>query len=219
MIMRPTVIERTMLTGAPAQSYVKSMVDTDILITAALLKNLLVTVKGAERYINLWDEAYLLDKDKLYEYTSMLLQHISQESGNEQTSSVSFSTTEVAKYIGVSVQTINTWIREGKIKGVEKEEKRWARIPEDSVVTFANGKSVSVSVLKANWEAENQEPAVDEVTYLKESILEFEKNYGGSFEEIFGDKTIRELTQEDTDASIWWSYKARLASATAVSRT
>ncbi|WP_162515389.1 helix-turn-helix domain-containing protein [Paenibacillus pinistramenti] len=215
MIMRPTVIERTILTGSSAHDFIRKMVETDQLLTAALLKNLLFTVKGAEQYIPLWDETSLLDKERLYAYASVLLQHISQESGNEQASTVSFSTTEVARYIGVTVQTINTWIREGKISGVEKEGKRWTKIPEDSVVTFANGKAVSVSVLKANWEAENQEPEVDEVTYLEKSIKEFEQKYGGPLEQVFGDKTIKELSEEDTDASIWWSYKARLASATA----
>ena len=44
-------------------------------------------------------------------------------------------------------------------------------------------------------------------------IEEFEQKYGGTFEEVFGDRTIKELTAEDTDASVWWSYKARLACA------
>ncbi|NMO94944.1 helix-turn-helix domain-containing protein [Paenibacillus lemnae] len=218
MVMRPTVIERTILTGPSAEVFVKKMVETDQLLMAALVKNLLFTVKGAERYIHLWDETCFLDRERLSEYASTLLQHISRESSSEHPSHVSFSTTEVAKYIGVTVQTVNTWIREGKISGVEKERNRWTKIPEDAVITFAHGKAVPVSVLKANWEAENQEPQVDEAVYLNKSIQEFEQKYGGPFEEIFGDKTIRELTEEDTDASVWWSYKARLSSATAISR-
>lgn len=212
MIMRPTVIERSILTGPSARSYLEKMIDFDMLTTAALIKNLLFTVKGAERYVKLWDEERLSDKAMVMEYALALLQHISEESAREQVS-VNFSTTEVAKYLGVSPQTINTWIRQGKIVGAEKEGQKWSKISEDAEVIFANGNRVSVAVLKANWEAENQEPEVDEVTYLKKSIEEFERNYDGTFEEVFGDKTIKELTAEDTDASVWWSYKARLASA------
>ncbi|GIP33474.1 hypothetical protein [Paenibacillus sp. J2TS4] len=50
------------------------------------------------------------------------------------------------------------------------------------------------------------------MTYLEQSIKELEKKYGATFEETFGDKTIRELTEEDTDASVWLSYKVRLES-------
>lgn len=212
MIMRPTVIERSILTGSSAHSYLQKMVDSDMLITAALIKNLLFTVKGAERYIKLWDEERLSDKAMVMEYAVALFQHISEESARQQVS-VNFSTTEVAKYLGVSPQTINTWIRQGKIVGAEKEGQKWSKISENAEVIFANGNRVSITILKANWEAENLEPEVDEVTYLQKSIEEFEQNYGGTFEVVFGNKTIKELTAEDTDASVWWSYKARLASA------
>lgn len=211
MIMRPTAIERMMLTGPAAQEYMRKMAGMDLLITAALVKNLLFTVKGAEQYTRMWKEEDLLNQDLLVEHAITLLQHISAESARDHTST--FSTTEVAKYIGVSPQTVNAWLREGKIIGVEKEEKKWSKIPEDAEVMFANGQQVSIATLKTNWEAENQEPAVDEITYLEHSIQELEEKYGGPFEEVFGDRTIRELTEEDTDASIWWSYKARLAGA------
>ncbi|MFD0712946.1 helix-turn-helix domain-containing protein [Paenibacillus sp. GCM10027626] len=211
MIMRPTVIERNILTGSAAHEYMKKMVEMDQLVTAALVKNLLFTVKGAEKYSKIWKEEDLFNKEMLVEYAFKLLQHISEESARDNTPT--FSTTEVAKYIGVSPQTINTWLREGKIIGVEKEGKKWSRIPGDAEVVFTNGKQVSIATLKANWETENEEPKVDEITYLEHSIKELEEKYGGPFEEVFGDKTIKELTEEDTDASIWWSYKARLASA------
>ena len=212
MIMRPTVIERNILTGPAAHDYMKKMVEMDLIVTAALVKNLLFTVKGAEQYTREWKEEDLFNKEMLVEYAFKLFQHISEESSRDNTPT--FSTTEVAKYIGVSPQTINTWLREGKISGVEKEGKKWSKIPEDAEVIFSNGKQVSIATLKANWEAENEEPEVDEITYLEYSIKELEDKYGGRpFEEVFGDKTIKELTQEDTDASVWWSYKARLASA------
>jgi len=210
--MRPTVIERSILTGPSAHSYLQNMIEFDLPTTAALIKNLLFAVKGAERYVKLWDEEQLSDKAMVMEYALALLQHISEEAARDQVS-VNFSTTEVAKYLGVSPQTINTWIRQGKIIGAEKEGQKWSKISEDAEVIFANGNRVSVAELKANWEAENQNPEVDETTYLQKSIEEFEQNYGGTFEEVFGDKTIKELTAEDTDASVWWSYKARLASA------
>lgn len=211
MIMRPTVIERNILTGPAAHDYMKKMVEMDQLVTAALVKNLLFTVKGAEQYAKIWNEEDFFNKEMLVEYALKLLQHISEESARDNT--LTFSTTEVAKYIGVSPQTINTWLREGKIIGVQKEGKKWSRIPEEAEIVFANGKQVSIATLKANWETENQEPEVNEITYLEHSIKELEEKYGGPFEEVFGEKTIKELTEEDTDASVWYSYKARLASA------
>ncbi|AKG36012.1 helix-turn-helix domain-containing protein [Paenibacillus durus] len=220
MIMRPTVIERGLLNGPAAHDLLKKMVEIDLPLTAAIIKNLLYTVKGAERYIKTWSEEDLFRKDSLIECATMLLQHISEESAKE-ISGITFSTTDVAKYIGVSPQTINTWLREKKIIGVpEKEDKKWSRIPEEAEVLFPNGKQVSITVLKANWEKENQQPEVDEITYLQLSIKEMEDKYDGKpFEEVFGDKTIKELTEEDTDASVWWSYKARLTSAKVAQHT
>ncbi|WP_144509562.1 hypothetical protein [Bacillus sp. FJAT-22090] len=96
---------------------------------------------------------------------------------------------------------------------MEKEGKKCFRIPKDAEVIFTNGKQVSIAMLKANWEAENKEPEVDEITYLEKSIKDLEEKYGRPLEEVFGNKTIKELTEADTDASVWWSYKVRLASA------
>ncbi|TKC14373.1 helix-turn-helix domain-containing protein [Robertmurraya kyonggiensis] len=212
MIMRPTVIEREILTGSAAHDYTKKMVETDLIVTATLVKHLLFTVKGAEQYRNEWNEANLSNREKLVEYLNQLLVHISTESIEEST--VTYSTSEVAKFIGVSQQTINAWIRDGKIKGVEKDGSKWSKIPEDAEVILSNGKRFTIATLKANWEAENQEPEVNEITYLEHSIKELEEKYDGkTFEEVFGDKTILELTEEDTDASVWLSYKVRLESA------
>ncbi|MDO3409891.1 helix-turn-helix domain-containing protein [Saccharibacillus sp. CPCC 101409] len=206
--MRPTAIERNLLTGTAARDYMKKMIETDHVLTAALVKNLIFTVKGAEQYSGSLNEEDLMNEERLIEYTAKIFQHISEESTRDNIPT--FSTTEVAKYIGVSPQTINTWLREGKIIGVEKEEKKWSKIPEDAEVIFTNGKQVRIAVLKTNWEKENQQPEVDEIAYLEASIQELEKKYGGPFEAVFGGKTIKELTVEDTDASVWWSYKARL---------
>ncbi|MEJ8305684.1 helix-turn-helix domain-containing protein [Saccharibacillus sacchari] len=206
--MRPTAIERGLLTGEPARNYVKKMIETDRVLTAALFKNLTFAVRGAEPYDLSLSEEDLMNEEVLLDVTSKLFRHISEESNQEN--KITFSTTDVAKYIGVSPQTINTWLREGKIIGAEKDGKKWSRIPEDAEVIFAAGKRVSVSVLKANWEMENLQPEIDEVSYLKESLHKLEEKYGGTFEEVFGGKTVKELTTEDTDASVWWSYKARL---------
>lgn len=189
------------------------MVETDMIVTAALVKNLLYTVRGAERYARSWNDEQFVDKEGLLECGNRLLELISEESIREY-SVVTFSTSDVAKYIGVSQQTINAWLRDGKIVGVpEKEDKKWNRIPEEAEVIFQNGSQVSIRVLKENWEKENVIPVVDEKTYLELSIKELEDKYDGkTFEEVFGHKTINELTQEDTDASIWLSYKVRLES-------
>lgn len=210
--MRPTVIEREILTGSAAHDFTKKMVETDPIVTATLVKHLLFTVKGTEQFRNKWNEENLSNREKLVEYLNLLLVHISTESLQEST--VTYSTSEVAKFIGVSQQTVNAWIRDGKIKGVDKEGNKWSKIPEDAKVILSNGKRFTIATLKTNWEAENQEPEVDEITYLEHSIKELEEKYDGkTFEEVFGDKTFLELTEEDTDASVWLSYRVRLESA------
>lgn len=212
MIMRPTVIEREILTGSAAHEYTKKMVENDPIVTATLVKHLLFTVKGAERYRNEWSEDNLSNREKLVEYLNQLLVHITTES--IQQSVVTYSTSEVAKFIGVSQQTINAWIRDGKIIGAQKDGNKWTKVPEDAEVILSNGKRFTIATLKANWEFENQEPEVDEITYLECSIKDLEEKYDGkTFEEAFGDKTILELTDGDTDASVWLSYKVRLESA------
>ncbi|WP_144509563.1 hypothetical protein [Bacillus sp. FJAT-22090] len=105
--MSPTVIERNPLTSSAAHEYMKKMVEMDQLVTAALVKNLLFTVKGAEHYSREWKEEDLFNnKEMLVECVFKLFQHISEESARDSTPA--FSTTEVAKYIGISPQTINT---------------------------------------------------------------------------------------------------------------
>ena len=141
------------------------MVETDLIVTATLVKHLLFTVKGAEQFRNEWNEDNFSNREKLVEYFNLLLVHISTESIQEST--VTYSTSEVAKFIGVSQQTINAWIRDGKIKGVEKYGNKWSKIPEDAEVVLSNGKRFTIATLKANWEFENQEPEVDEITYLE----------------------------------------------------
>ncbi len=212
MIMRPTAIERSILKGPAARGLIRKMVDTDMPVVAAIVKNLLFTVKGMDKYNQSWNDEAFSDRDSLLKLTEELLHHISEESAKES-SDVTYSTTEVAKFAGVSVQTINTWLREKRIVGAPARQGReHAKIPEEAEIIFGNGKRIPVSILKANWDKENEAPVVDEVTYLERSIKELENKYGAAFEDIFGDTTIKELTQEDTDASVWLSYKARLES-------
>ncbi|MCD9020786.1 helix-turn-helix domain-containing protein [Cohnella silvisoli] len=214
MIMPMSTLEKAAF-NQQAPSLFRQMIELDYATSALLVKALAHSVKNADTIVRTWDENLFQDRLVLIEYFNKLTELISEEA-SKQKSNIVYSTTDLSRYTGTTVQTINNWVRDGRIEGVIRHGREHLRIPEDAVVMFPNGNRVPVSVLKQNWENENEEPVVDEFTYLKNSIQELSEKYDGrSFEEVFGSKTILELTPgEDTDASVWKSYLTKLKSVT-----
>jgi excisionase family DNA binding protein len=130
--------------------------------------------------------------------------------GIEETkSSKVYSTGTVAQFFGVSVNTVHNWVKEGKLKGIEKGERfRHIRIPENAVHVPTFGQPVTVKEAAEAYELERKTSslrsltAAEELRELLDSIVFYEKKYGGTFEETLKLKGKLNF-QEERDAREW----------------
>lgn len=120
-----------------------------------------------------------------------------------------YTTGELARIFGVSVQAINKWIDEGRFLGYKREGKnRHNRIPETISFAMRTGEVIQVREVVAMYEHQIEN---DEVLDLNpdehrgeiiDEISRFMKKYGGTYEMTLGTKAKRTI-REDRDASIW----------------
>jgi hypothetical protein len=122
-----------------------------------------------------------------------------------------YTTGELAKIFGVSVQAVNKWIDEGRFLGYKREgNNRHNHIPETTSFAMRSGEFVPVCEIAAMYEQQRKEHKVSELTpdQHKDAILDeiarLMKKYGGTYELTLGKRD--DLTiGEDRDATIWRS--------------
>ncbi|PRX53411.1 helix-turn-helix protein [Cohnella sp. SGD-V74] len=120
-----------------------------------------------------------------------------------------YSTGELARIFGVSVQAINKWIDEGRFLGYKREGKnRHNRIPESLSFVMRTGEVLRLQEVVAMYERQQQEQQSGEGaagnhrdTVLDE-ISRLMKKHGGTYEMTLGAKAER-TAPEERDASIW----------------
>ncbi|MGG1518219.1 helix-turn-helix domain-containing protein [Paenibacillus oryzisoli] len=120
-----------------------------------------------------------------------------------------YTTGELARIFGVSVQAINKWIDEGRFLGYKREgQNRHNRISENTSFVMRTGELTAVRDVVAMYERQNQEHEVVELNpdehrnAILDEVSRFMKKYGGTYEMTLGTKAGR-TTSEDRDASIW----------------
>jgi len=118
-----------------------------------------------------------------------------------------FSTGELARIFGVSVQAINKWIDEGRFLGYKREgNHRHNRIPETVSFVMRTGEVLPLEEVLDMYERQLREHQVDDSTHHRDAVLEevsrLMKKHGGTYEMTLGAKTERTV-QEERDASIW----------------
>ncbi|WP_164684960.1 helix-turn-helix domain-containing protein [Brevibacillus reuszeri] len=142
-----------------------------------------------------------------------LLEHIIKVGSEELQYERTYSTGQIAKFFGVSTQTIHAWIKEGRISGVEKSERfKHIRIPETAIYLSSIKERFTIAQIIEMYEEEQAKrgsvDAGQEHTYaerlsqLSTEISIFENKYGGSFENTLGKVKTKSLEQE-RDASEW----------------
>lgn len=115
----------------------------------------------------------------------------------EEESTQSFSTGQLAKIFGVSISTINNWIDAKRFVGFSREKKnKQARIKESTVWISPTGEHMTVGEVHKLYE-ENQkrlakkpedEGRVSHIRHLVETIDFFEKRYNGTYEKVVLEK-------------------------------
>lgn len=135
-----------------------------------------------------------------------LIRHMA-ETVNQANPVRTFSTGELARIFGVSVQAINKWIDEGRFLGYRREgNHRHNRIPETVSFVMRTGEVLPLEEVLVMYERQLQEHQVDVPVDHRDEVLDeisrLMKKYGGTYEMTLGAKTGR-TTEEERDASIW----------------
>lgn len=120
-----------------------------------------------------------------------------------------YTTGELARIFGVSVQSINKWIDEGRFLGYKREGRnRHNRIPETFSVAMRTGGAIPIREVVAMYDYQKQENEKVELTpdehrdAILDEISRLMRKYGGTYEMTLATQTERTI-QEDRDASIW----------------
>jgi CRISPR/Cas system CMR-associated protein Cmr5 small subunit len=161
------------------------------------------------------NEQVLMDNELLKTYYRDILSYMADVASQQQVDVEEFSTGELAKYFGVSVTTINNWIKEGRFLGYKrKETNEQARIKGNTLWKSRTGKAYPIQEIVEEWRKENEEIGqndIDEKVFLISQIAAFDIKYKGSYNDTLGKKPLSEMTaQEESDASVWRYFIKRL---------
>lgn len=122
-----------------------------------------------------------------------------------------YTTGELARLFGVSVQAVNKWIDEGRFLGYKREgNNKHNRIPETLSFSMRTGEALPLREVVTMYEYQLQEQQTGELSEREhrdavlDEISRFMKKYGGTYEMTLAAKMDRSV-QEERDASIWLS--------------
>lgn len=121
-----------------------------------------------------------------------------------------YKTSEVAKFMGVTVATVNNWIKENRIRGVIKDSKySHARIPETAVYLTHSNEPMTIKEIAELYfaEKEKQNAQSSKEDEILESLKFFNQKYGGTYFETLAKKDI--LTLEEQHDVVEWKYVLR----------
>jgi len=120
-----------------------------------------------------------------------------------------YSTGELARIFGVSIQAINKWIDEGRFLGYKREAKnRHNRIPETFSFVMRTGEVLPLQEVILMYERQLQDhqtesgTVVDHRDAVLDEISRFMKKHGGTYEMTL-EKKAKRTVEEERDASIW----------------
>jgi len=159
------------------------------------------------------DEKLKIFDNHNYEYNKeeieKLLLHIVKVGAEELDYGKSYRTSDLAKFFGVSVQTIHNWIEQGRFIGIEKPEKfKHVRISENVVYVSPSGGRIPIHQIAKTYQEEQKNTPIrklskaEEIKEIVDTIVFYEKKYGGPYEDTLGVK--EELaTMESRDAHEW----------------
>ncbi|UOF91495.1 helix-turn-helix domain-containing protein [Fodinisporobacter ferrooxydans] len=143
-----------------------------------------------------------------------MLVHVVDVATNELEYAKVYTTGDLATFFGVSVQTINNWINQGRIQPVEKSGRfKQVRISEHAIYTSSRGERMTIKDVVAMYEEEKKKHVIREATPMEaykelvDSILFFETKYGGEYYKTLGVKS--DLSTEEARDAQEWRYLLR----------
>ena len=161
--------------------------------------------KRLERF----SEDVFSNRKLLEEASSELINIILLNEANIKT----YTTGEVAEYIGVSIQTIHDWIKSGKLVGATRggEQQQW-RIPETAIVKGLKGKTVDLKTIITEVNQVQDDNKISreiEIKIIQEELKYFQDKYETA--EVLMDKKDK-TDLENRDLQEWTYLNNRLKS-------
>ncbi|WP_164821247.1 hypothetical protein [Paenibacillus koleovorans] len=183
-----------------------------------LLYNLLSRISPAQLHespfaqsIPFHDKDTILQEDLSKEIVKLL--DLAFQFASEQDKPLYYSTGQISTYFGVSITTINNWLREKRLSYPSMDNKpsfKQARIPDTAIYKAPNGNETILREIIAEYNCRKaSEPVYQDVERVKElvkTMMVFEGNYGGTYEEVvvrLGDPALSTDWKWSRDAEEW----------------
>jgi len=155
-----------------------------------------------------FDESILRDNTEMHNRLSEMLKHMVAVASDDYSLKY-YTTGQLSKFFGVSITSINNWINEGRLIGIERSTRnKQVRIPESTMWRSSNGDLIPIKDVVEMWNKENSNRLNlnkdNALTALKAEINFFEKKHGGSYEQTL--KLKDELTESELLDKEEWEY-------------
>jgi len=120
-----------------------------------------------------------------------------------------YTTGQLSKFFGVSITSINNWIKENRFIGIQRTARnKQVRIPENAMWRSPNGELIPVKEIIDMWNKEHLKRTTmskeEEKNAIQNEISFFEKKYGGSYEKTLMQK--EPLTESELQDKMEWEY-------------
>lgn len=133
-----------------------------------------------------------LSESERQEYLDYLTEVILDIASEDRAEVRTYTTGQVATFFGVSITTVNNWIKAGRLLGVERAAKnKQVRIPEHATWVSVSGNRIPLSDVVKTYEEnerlQHQSQTADDdeaerLEWLRTSILFYEQKYGGTYD-------------------------------------
>ncbi|WP_152396604.1 hypothetical protein [Paenibacillus guangzhouensis] len=166
------------------------------LATFKLLYNLLSRISPAELIEHRFAHSTTSDVNNHIDQSNLSIEMIQLldlafQYASELDKPTYYTTGQMSTYFGVSITTINNWLREKRLsyQGMnDKPSYKQARIPDTAIYKAPNGKETILREIVQEYESQKSlAPDYDEVERMKalvKVILAFEEKYGGKYEDV-----------------------------------
>ena len=122
----------------------------------------------------------------------------------------SYSLSELARYLNVSIENLNIWIEEGKFINRDTNEKYLpTRIQGNIVFVSEDGTQTTLWDLEHTYYTEWLMSKEDEKKFILETIKYLKNKYSGTFEETL--KVKQDKTEDEAKDADKWQYLLKLS--------
>ncbi len=149
------------------------------------------------------------DVEKLLEMLYKHIVEIGTEDQEETERVPTYSTGQMAQFFGVSITTINNWIRGGRITGIpEKKRNKHAQIPENATFYTVNWKPIKIKEVIESYHKQQETisplPEEEELKEIRALLATFQEKYHGEYHETLGKKPVEKMTVEEKQDAFEW---------------